>query len=176
MTNNIGRVYYPDIRYYSPTVCAGLGYSNDSATCGVYYSRISSQGISESDAIYYVPSAMPSDVNSAIKAVALVGTLCGQILFGYLGDRYGRKPVYGVTLLLMIVTSIGSGLSFGDTPTAVVATLCLFRFFLGVGVGGDYPLSATIMSEYSSRSNRGKFVALVFAQQGLEKARGACWG
>ena len=42
-----------------------------------------------------------------------------------------------------------------------------FRFFLGLGVGGDYPLSATIMSEYSNRRNRGSLLAAVFAMQGL---------
>eukprot|EP00741_Cyanophora_paradoxa_P000089 tig00000057_g85.t1 len=47
-----------------------------------------------------------------------------------------------------------------------MASLCVFRFFLGFGVGGDYPLSATIMSEYSSKSSRGAFVAAVFAMQG----------
>jgi MFS transporter, PHS family, inorganic phosphate transporter len=37
---------------------------------------------------------------------------------------------------------------------------------LGFGIGGDYPVSATIMSEYASRRNRGKMVSLVFAMQG----------
>jgi MFS family permease len=151
VTNNIGRVYYPDARYFAPAVCAGLGLGNTS-TCGVYYLRILEQGVPESEAAYYVPSAMPSNVNAAIKAVALVGTFCGQLLFGYLGDRLGRKPVYGITLILMIVCSVGSGLSFGSSPAGVVASLCLFRFFLGVGVGGDYPLSAVIMSEYASKA------------------------
>jgi PHS family inorganic phosphate transporter-like MFS transporter len=38
---------------------------------------------------------------------------------------------------------------------------------LGFGIGGDYPLSATIMSEYSNKNNRGAFVAAVFAMQGI---------
>ena len=66
----------------------------------------------------------------------------------------------------MIVAAIGQALSFGRTPTAVMGSLCLWRFILGVGVGGDYPLSATIMSEYSSKKNRGAFIASVFAMQG----------
>ena len=51
--------------------------------------------------------------------------------------------------------------------------LILWRFALGVGVGGDYPLSATIMSEYSNVQNRGRLVASVFAMQGFGLLAGA---
>ena len=45
----------------------------------------------------------------------------------------------------MCFGSIASALSFGSTPTAVITSLCVFRFILGFGIGGDYPLSATIV-------------------------------
>jgi MFS transporter, PHS family, inorganic phosphate transporter len=48
-----------------------------------------------------------------------------------------------------------------------MATLCFFRFWLGFGIGGDYPLSATIMSEYANKRTRGGFIAAVFAMQGF---------
>lgn len=102
-----------------------------------------------------------------MTALALVGTLLGQLLFGWLGDRVGRKKIYGVSLLMMIISSLCSALSFGTEPSAVIGSLCFFRFWLGVGIGGDYPLSATIMSEYSNKNNRGGFVAAVFAMQGI---------
>lgn len=38
-------------------------------------------------------------------------------------------------------------------------------FILGVGIGGDYPVSATIMSEYAGKRSRGKLVTLVFTMQ-----------
>jgi PHS family inorganic phosphate transporter-like MFS transporter len=59
--------------------------------------------------------------------VALCGTLVGQVLFGWLGDKLGRKKVYGYTLLLMIITSIACGLSFGNSAKSVMSTLCFFR-------------------------------------------------
>src|ERR1700727_1015920 len=40
-----------------------------------------------------------------------------------------------------------------------------FRFILGIGIGGDYPVSATIMSEYAGKAHRGLLVTLVFAMQ-----------
>jgi PHS family inorganic phosphate transporter-like MFS transporter len=53
-----------------------------------------------------------------------------------------------------------------------MATLCFFRFWLGFGIGGDYPLSATIMSEYANKKTRGAFIAAVFAMQGFGNLTG----
>jgi len=106
-------------------------------------------------------------VAAAVNGVAFCGTLSGQLFFGWLGDKMGRKSVYGMTLILMVFCSLGSGLSFAHTPKSVMATLCFFRFWLGFGIGGDYPLSATIMSEYANKKTRGAFIAAVFAMQGF---------
>eukprot|EP00249_Psilotum_nudum_P018478 c26824_g2_i1 orf=1-1521(-) len=119
------------------------------------------------------PGTLPALVNSSVITVALVGTLTGQLFFGWLGDKLGRKKVYGITLLLMILCSIASGLSFGSTAKSVIVTLCFFRFWLGFGIGGDYPLSATIMSEYANTRTRGAFIAAVFAMQGFGILTGA---
>lgn len=123
--------------------------------------------------IYYTkpgapkPGSLPPDVSAAVNGVALCGTLAGQLFFGWLGDKLGRKKVYGITLMLMCLCSIASGLSFGHEAKSVMATLCFFRFWLGFGIGGDYPLSATIMSEYANKKTRGAFIAAVFAMQGF---------
>ncbi|RZB85057.1 probable inorganic phosphate transporter 1-3 [Glycine soja] len=113
------------------------------------------------------PGTLPPRVQASVTGVALCGTLAGQLFFGWLGDKMGRKRVYGLTLILMVVCSLASGLSFGSTPEGVMATLCFFRFWLGFGIGGDYPLSATIMSEYANKKTRGAFIAAVFAMQGF---------
>ncbi|GMI75564.1 PHOSPHATE TRANSPORTER 3, phosphate transporter 1;3 [Hibiscus trionum] len=113
------------------------------------------------------PGKLPHGVNNLVTGVALFGTLSGQLVFGWLGDKLGRKKVYGITLVLMAFCAICSGLSFGSTPGSVIGTLCFFRFWLGFGIGGDYPLSATIMSEYANKKTRGAFIAAVFAMQGV---------
>ena len=113
------------------------------------------------------PGTLPPNVSAAVNGVALFGTLAGQLFFGWLGDKMGRKRVYGMTLMLMVICSVASGLSFGSSPKAVMSTLCFFRFWLGFGIGGDYPLSATIMSEYANKKTRGAFIAAVFAMQGF---------
>ncbi|KAG4210321.1 hypothetical protein ERO13_A02G039101v2 [Gossypium hirsutum] len=90
--------------------------------------------------IYYhkegdsTPGTLPSNVSAAINGVAFCGTLAGQLFFGWLGDKMGRKRVYGMTLLLMVISSVASGLSFGSGSKSVMATLCIFRFWLGFGI------------------------------------------
>ncbi|KAL1212549.1 putative inorganic phosphate transporter 1-7 [Cardamine amara subsp. amara] len=113
------------------------------------------------------PGTLPPNVSAAVNGVAFCGTLAGQLFFGWLGDKLGRKKVYGMTLMVMVLCSIASGLSFGSSPKTVMVTLCFFRFWLGFGIGGDYPLSATIMSEYANKKTRGAFIAAVFAMQGF---------
>jgi PHS family inorganic phosphate transporter-like MFS transporter len=114
----------------------------------------------------YLGGKPPRGVSAAISVVALCGTVPGQLLFGWLGDKMGRKRIYGYTLILMVACSLASGFSFSKrTGKSVVTVLCFFRFWLGVSIGGDYPLSATIMSEYANKRTRGAFIAAVFAMQ-----------
>ena len=117
------------------------------------------------------PGKLPINYNAAISAVALCGALFGQVLFGHLADVLGRRSVYGLSLAIMIFTGFTQSMTFGYTPHAMVGTLCFWRFLLGVGIGGDYPLSATIMSEYSSTISRGAYIGSVFAMQGKFRLR-----
>lgn len=84
------------------------------------------------------PGVLPTDVAVALNGAVLCGTFVGQLAFGWLGDRFGRRRAYGFSLPIMTACSVASGLSFGRTSKAVMATLCFFRFWLGVGVGGGY--------------------------------------
>ncbi|CAA0817411.1 Probable inorganic phosphate transporter 1-7 [Striga hermonthica] len=154
--------------HFTAIVIAGMGFFTDA------YDLFSISLVSRLlGRIYYTkhgapkPGTLPPAVSSSVTGVALVGTLAGQLFFGWLGDKMGRKRVYGLTLILMVVSSVASGLSFGSSPRGVMATLCFFRFWLGFGIGGDYPLSATIMSEYANKKTRGAFIAAVFAMQGF---------
>ncbi|KAK4258401.1 hypothetical protein QN277_007856 [Acacia crassicarpa] len=153
--------------HFTAIVIAGMGFFTDAYDlfCISIVTKLLGR-------IYYTEpgkgvGTLPDGTQSAVIGVALCGTLAGQLFFGWLGDKLGRKKVYGLTLMLMVVCSIGSGLSFGSTPKGVMTTLCFFRFWLGFGIGGDYPLSATIMAEYANKKTRGAFIASVFAMQGF---------
>ncbi|KAI7747859.1 hypothetical protein M8C21_027431 [Ambrosia artemisiifolia] len=110
---------------------------------------------------------VPTVIASTMIGVALMGAVIGQLVFGRLGDRVGRRRVYGVSLVMMVVGSIGCGLSLSSLTPMVFVSLSFFRFVLGIGIGGDYPLSATIMAEFANKRTRGAFIAGVFSMQGF---------
>ena len=110
---------------------------------------------------------VPPNVTSTMLAIAVLGTAIGQLVFGRLGDRVGRRHTYGIALMIMVLSSIGCGFSICTTKNCVLVSLGLFRFLLGLGIGGDYPLSATIMSEFANKTTRGALIAAVFSMQGL---------
>ena len=98
---------------------------------------------------------------SLVSSLALLSSAAGALVFGKVADRLGRKKIYGYEVLVLAAGAIASALSPG------IWWLIAFRVILGFGIGGDYPVSATIMSEYSNKANRGRMISLVFSMQGL---------
>jgi MFS family permease len=96
-----------------------------------------------------------------LNATMLGAAFLGALVFGRVADLLGRKRVYWLVAVIMAVAAIGSALS----PSYWV--LIAFRFLLGFGVGGDYPVSAVLMSEYANSRDRGRLVGLVFSTQAL---------
>jgi MFS family permease len=96
-------------------------------------------------------------LNSTMLAAAFLGAL----VFGRYADKVGRKRVYWLVAAIMIVGALGAALS------GSFWVLIGFRFLLGLGVGGDYPVSAVMVSEYANRKDRGKLVGMVFGSQAL---------
>jgi len=118
----------------------------------------------------YVYSAnhktLSTNASLGVKVATPVGTLVGQLLFGWLADVLGRKKMYGFELMLIIVTTFAQALSATGPSVDVIGVLVVWRFLMGVGVGGDYPLSAVISSEFASTRSRGRLMTAVFAFQG----------
>ena len=98
---------------------------------------------------------------SLLGSTSLLAAAVGSLLFGRLADHIGRHSIYGWTLIVLALGAIASAFS----PNIVY--LLIFRFILGLGIGGDYPLSATLMSEYANRRDRGKMITLVFSMQAV---------
>ncbi|MCL4333517.1 MAG: MFS transporter [Candidatus Thermoplasmatota archaeon] len=101
---------------------------------------------------------------SLVASTALIAAVVGATIFGRLLDRLGRKAVYGLELIILVIGALGSAFL---TPVNGVGALIAWRFLLGVGIGGDYATSSVIMSEYSNTKNRGRFVGMVFSMQSL---------
>jgi MFS family permease len=98
---------------------------------------------------------------SWVTGSAILAAFIGAFVFGRIADILGRKSVYTAVAIIMIVGAIASALSPG------FLWLVMARFVLGLGIGGDYPVSAVLMSEYANRNDRGRLVGLVFSMQAL---------
>lgn len=92
-----------------------------------------------------------------------------QLVGGAIGDKYGRHKAMTIVMMLQIFASIGSALSYEvSSHFSIYTTLAAFRFLLGVGCGGVYPLAATMTAESTStKAERGKLIALTFSIQGV---------
>ncbi|MEK6206182.1 MAG: MFS transporter [Chloroflexota bacterium] len=90
-----------------------------------------------------------------VASATFVGMFFGAAVAGRLADRYGRRTVFTVTL---VIFSVGSALS-ALAPT--YETLLLARLIAGLGLGGELPVVATLVSELSPRAQRGRMIVLL---------------
>lgn len=101
----------------------------------------------------------------------LVGAIVGQLTFGFVGDCLGRPRALQLTMFLSVCGALVSAFAVPlvpSDPSSIFHFIAIARFFLGIGVGGVYPLSATIAQESSgSAAERGRTASLVFSMQGV---------
>ncbi|KAJ7482542.1 MFS inorganic phosphate transporter [Mycena latifolia] len=117
---------------------------------------------------------LPAGLQGLLKAGANIGSVIGQFLFGYLADSLGRKAIcklcilYGKELMLIIFATIMciSTPTGSLRPDQCLIYLSVFRIVLGIGVGGDYPMSASITSDRAVLRKRGTMLAYIFSNQG----------
>ncbi|CAJ1423496.1 unnamed protein product [Effrenium voratum] len=84
-------------------------------------------------------------------------------------NAYWEKGLH-LTMVMSITGALVSAFAVPldpKNPASVFIFLCISRFILGVGVGGVYPLAATVAAEGSDSSSRGQSVAMVFSMQGV---------
>ncbi|MGC8663915.1 MAG: MFS transporter [Thermoplasmata archaeon] len=89
-----------------------------------------------------------------VTSAALLGAVFGALLFGYLSDKMGRKTLMGIDLIFLLIFGIISAISTN------FLILFISRLLLGFGIGGDYPLSSTLISEFTPSISRGKYQAV----------------
>jgi MFS transporter, PHS family, inorganic phosphate transporter len=90
------------------------------------------------------------DHETAINAITLAGSLLGQLIFGYLADRYGRRKLYGLELIVVIFGTLGlvqCSAGYNNQSMSILGWIMFWRFFVGLGIGAEYPLSAVITAE-----------------------------
>jgi MFS transporter, PHS family, inorganic phosphate transporter len=112
-----------------------------------------------------VTHELSTDSIAGITAIALVGSTIGQITFGYLAKKMGRTKVALLTLIFIALGSFGCSI-LTAIPGGFIGHLIFWRFVLGFGIGGEYPLSSTLTWEKST-GNKIRDAGLVFSMQGI---------
>lgn len=85
---------------------------------------------------------------SLLNSVIFIGNVIGMLSFGFLCDKVGRKyPLIIASLMLVIFAVLSSAAYYRGTNIGVINTLIIYRFFLGIGIGGEYPAGSTTISE-----------------------------
>ncbi|EEA26499.1 phosphate transporter [Talaromyces marneffei ATCC 18224] len=147
---------------------AGVGFFLDGYT--LFASNIALPMIS----YVYWHNEPGSSKTTFINIATLAGTVVGQVAFGFLADKRGRKKMYGVELVLLIVSTLGVTMAStgANNSMSIYAWLIWWRIATGVAVGADYPLSAVITSEFAPTKHRARMLASVFFMQPLGQLAG----
>ncbi|OMH23674.1 MFS transporter [Tersicoccus phoenicis] len=90
----------------------------------------------------------PSEIGLA-AAVYVAGACIGSLVFGYLTDRWGRKRLFMITLLLYLLATVATAFSFNP----IYFFIC--RFFTGAGIGGEYAAINSAIDELIPARHRG---------------------
>ena len=118
-----------------------------------------------------VQHLQPSPVmQGLIGASAVLGAIIGAGLLGHLTDLWGRKYLYLADLAIFIVFAVLSGFSWD------CYSLILFRFLLGIGVGADYPICASYVTEFMPARLRGRMLIGAFSFQAIGMLAAAMTG
>ena len=102
-----------------------------------------------------------------VFGASLFGTMVGALLFGALADKFGRKWLIVLGMLIFGVGSIATAFSTSFTSLMVI------RFLTGVGLGGVLPNAIALTGEYASKRRRPLTIMLMFALAGVGTAIGA---
>ncbi|KAI0509274.1 major facilitator superfamily domain-containing protein [Xylaria bambusicola] len=110
---------------------------------------------------------LPTSVSQTLKTSTSAGIVIGQLVFGWLADKYGRRKMYGVELGIILVSTLSCCLIAASQAVSFTGILTFWRVMMGIGIGGDYPLSSVITSEFAPTRWRGAMMAAVFSMQGI---------
>ncbi len=107
-----------------------------------------------------------------IGASPIAGTIVGSSFLGGLADKFGRKVFYIIDMALIMVFAILAGtVGYSD-----INWLIVFMFMIGVGVGADYPICASYVSEFMPSRLRGRMLMSAFSFQAMGMLASALTG
>jgi putative MFS transporter len=88
----------------------------------------------------------------ALASMSFAGMIVGASVAGYLGDRFGRRPVFTTSMVVWGLGSLGAALAQD------VTFLLVCRFVIGLGMGAEFPVAQAMLSEFVPARSRGRLL------------------
>jgi len=108
-----------------------------------------------------------AQVAGTAAALYVAGACVGALFFGWLTDRFGRKKLFVITLLVYLAATLMTAFSFS------VWWFFLFRFLTGFGIGGEYAAINSAIDELIPSRHRGRIDIIINGSYWLGAAGGA---
>src|SRR3954465_13034508 len=89
-----------------------------------------------------------------ILSAGYLGQLIGAVLFGWVAEKIGRLPPLLITIVLFVSMDIACLFAFSG------ASMLIFRFFQGIGTGGEVPVASAYINEFVGATKRARFFLL----------------
>lgn len=101
--------------------------------------------------------------DAMITTAALFGCIVGQVIFGSMADKIGRRKVFIMTATMISGASLGSSLVSPMFGFSAYEILTFWRLILGIGIGGEYPLAASVVMENVDPASSARAITAVFS-------------
>jgi MFS family permease len=98
---------------------------------------------------------MTKSTAGLLNTLTLIASALGSLLFGIMADRYGRRRMLSLSILTYSLFTFACGFS------TTITTLAIFRFLLGLGMGGEWNSGATLVAETWPSHWRGRALGIV---------------
>ena len=94
-----------------------------------------------------------------VFAVGFIMRPVGAILFGHIGDKYGRKKALTISIIMMALSTTAIGLlpTYAQIGILAPTLLVLLKLLQGLSVGGEYTTSVSFIVEHAPQDKRGLF-------------------
>ncbi|KAF1912159.1 major facilitator superfamily domain-containing protein [Ampelomyces quisqualis] len=98
-----------------------------------------------------------SSAQANVASITFAGTVVGMLFFGYTSDHFSRKwSLFASTIIIILFAALGTGsYGAGGSPAGLLAALVAYRFFLGIGIGGEYPAGSVGCAESTGELKEG---------------------
>jgi len=100
----------------------------------------------------------------AALAIGFLFRPLGALLFGHIGDRFGRKVSFVIAATMMLAGTFGIGLLPGYSTLGIIASISVFilRIIQGLALGGGYGSAMVYLGEFAPEDRRGLVTGILF--------------